>query len=254
MRKIQKILTTLLLTIITLPAMAQGDDFGMWYSIGAEKSFNKKWSLDGGIEFRNRNDLQTADRWKVGVGTTYKIVKGLKASVGYDFLSSNNQEKITFHNDGTVNKWTPSYWSARHRFGASISGSKNFGRVGVQLRERWQYTYRPEVSGKKYDLDEFNPTTGTWNSDPEAVKEKGKNVLRSRLQVSYDFSKVKLSPFVSVELFNAWNIEKVRYNAGLEYKLKKKHVFELSYRYQRVTDDEDEENCHLIGLGYTYKL
>lgn len=254
MRRIRKQLAILLLSCITLPAMAQ-DDFGMWYGIGAEKSLGKKWAVEAEAEFRNRNDLKTADRWKVGASASYKIVKGLKVAAGYDFLYKNNEEKITFHDDGSVNKWTPCYWSPRHRFNASISGSKTFGRLSVQLRERWQYTYRRIAYEKKYDLDKYNTTTGTWNEIPEDVGEKGKNVLRSRLQLSYDIPKSKVDPFVSAELFNAWNIQEVRYIAGVEYKLKKKHVFNLAYRYQRVTaSDSDDDNCHFIGLNYKYKF
>jgi len=235
---------------LMMPLMvnAQSADFGMWYSIGAEKYIDNKWSVEGEAEFRNRNNLKTADRFSVGVDLSYKIAKGLKASAGYSFLYDNNEE-MTYYTDGSYKKWTPSYWGARHRFNVTLTGSLKLDRFKFQLRERWQYTYRPEKTTERYDCADEE-----W--EEKVVRGKGKNVLRSRLQVSYDIRNSKVDPFASVELFNAWNVQKMRYQVGLEYKLKKQHVFELAYRYQTVTDDDDDNEAdrHMIGLSYKYKF
>ena len=228
---------------------AQSDDFGMWYELGVEKKLSQKWSLGLEGEFRTRNNSRTADRWSAGISAEYKIVKGIKASAGYIFLYDNNQEEFDLKSDGfRPNKWTPSYWGVRHRFNLSLSGNVDVGRLNIALRERWQYTYRPEATGKKYDFDEE-----TWKS----VKGKGKNVLRSRLQLSYDIPHWKLDPTASIEMFNdKGGIAKMRYQVGIDYKYKKKHVFGLNYRYQDVNsdDDDNEVNSHLIGLSYKYKF
>ena len=228
---------------------AQSTDFGMWYEVGAEKKLSKKWS--GGVEamFRTRNNMRTADRWSLGLEAEYKIVKKLKASAGYALLRDNNQEEMDLKSDGfRYNKWTPSYWGTRHRFHLDLSGSHDFGRLSLSLRERWQYTYRPEAEGKKYDFDE-----AAWT----AVKGKGKNVLRSRLQLSYDIAQWKFDPFANVEMFNDDSgIQKMRYQVGIDYKYRKQHAFALTYRFQSVnTDDDDHDvNSHLIGLSYKYKF
>ena len=48
----------------------------------------------------------------------------------------------------------------------------------------------------------------------------------------------------------------MRYQAGTDYKIKKRHVLSLTYRYQSVNsnDDDNEANCHMIGLGYKFKF
>ena len=81
-------------------------------------------------------------------------------------------------------------------------------------------------------------------------------MLRSRLQVSYDFPHWKFDPFANVEFFNGKTLEKTRIQAGVEYKYQKKHIFTLTYRYQNVNaeDDDLETNRHLIGIGYKYKF
>lgn len=246
MKRLICVLCTMFGTMLT--AGAQGDDFGMWYEIGAEKKLNKKWSVGLEGELRTRNNTRTMDRWGAGVSAEYKIIKGLKASAGYTFLYDNNKEELTMKSDGLrPNKWMPSYWGSRHRLNVSLTGNVDWGRLNVSLRERWQYTYRPAADGKKYDFDDE-----TWNP----VKGKGKNVLRSRLQLSYDFPNWKFDPYANAEMFNADGIEKMRYQVGVDYKYRKQHVFSLTYRYQTVNgdDDDNEVNSHLIGFGYKFKF
>ncbi|MBQ9671507.1 MAG: DUF2490 domain-containing protein [Prevotella sp.] len=238
-------------------SQAQENDFGMWYELGAEKKLSQKWNVAGEAELRTRNNARTLDRWSAGVSAEYKIAKwqlgasklSLKASGGYTLLYDNNQEELSLKKDGvTANKWTPSYWAARHRFNISLGGTLDWHRLSIGLRERWQYTYRPEAEGKKYDID---------NDEWDSVKGKGKNVLRSRLQASYDFPHWKLDPTASVEMFTAkGGTQKMRYQLGFDYKLQKQHVFSLTYRYQNVFDDDDDQevNSHLIGLSYKYKF
>ena len=230
-------------------SQAQENDFGMWYELGAEKKLSQKWNVAGEAELRTRNNTRTLDRWSVGLNAEYKIIKGLKLSAGYTLLNDNNQEKFTLKSDQLrPNKWTPSYWGVRHRFNVSLSGSLDWNRFKFSLRERWQYTYRPETTGKKYDFDEE-----AWVS----VKGKGKNVLRSRLQVCYDIPHWKFDPTLGVEMFtDKSGIQKMRYQVGTEYKYHKRHIFSLNYRFQNVNenDDDGDSNSHLIGIGYKYKF
>ena len=253
------VLALLLLLSAHADVFAQSTDFGMWYELGAEKKLSKKWSVGLEGEFRTRNNSKTADRWSAGLSAEYKIVKGLKASAGYILLFDNNQEELTFKNN-LPNKWTPSYWGTRHRFNVQLQGSISAGYINLSLRERWQYTYRPEAQDKKYNFkwdEDANDNDYISGYAMESVSGGGRNVLRSRLQASYDKPKCKFEPFANVEMFNAGSgIDKMRYQIGCEYKLKKQHVLSLTYRYQNVSgdDDDNEGNRHLVGLGYKYKF
>ena len=234
-------------TAFMTTAKAQSDDFGMIYEAGAEMKLSRKWNAGMEAEFRTRNNTRTADRFSIGLNTEYKIVKGLKASAGYVLLYDNNKEELEYKRDGITPKWTPSYWGVRHRFNISLSGNKDFGRLNISLRERWQHTYRPEATGKKYDGGDL-----AW----ESIKSKNKNVLRSRLQLSYDIPHWKFDPYVNTELFNSWSLEKIRYQAGVEYKYKKQHVLNISYRFQKVNNDDDDSDSsiHSICIGYKFKF
>ncbi|MDD5869926.1 MAG: DUF2490 domain-containing protein [Bacteroidales bacterium] len=228
---------------------AADNDFGMWYSVSAEKKITKKWSAEIEAEMRTRNDARTWDRWSASASAKYKLTKWLNAEVAYVFLNDNNPEKISYHTNGDYNNWRPSYWGTRHRFNVSLTGKVGFGGFEVSLRERWQYTYRPEATTLRYDFD-----NSEW--EDVAVRGKGSNVLRSRLQVEYNIPKSKVDPHASVELFNAWNVEKVRYTVGADWKIRKKHVIGVNYIYQSINGDDvdNDPNSNIVSLSYKFKF
>ena len=241
----------LLMGVTAMTAMAQSDDFGIWTSVEVQKKIDKKWSVGAEAEMRTRDDAGTIDRWSGGFDVDYKIMKGLKLSAGYSYLYDNNLRQ-TFHSDGTLNK-EAKYWGSRHRFQVSLTGERGFGNFGVSLRERWQYTYRPEQSvSERYDYDDED-----WDGEAKTWRGKGKNVLRSRLQVEYKLKALGLTPYASAEMYNAWSVQKMRYTLGADWKITKQHVVGLYYRYQNVRHDDDfdnEPNRHILGLGYKFKF
>ena len=262
MKKILGFLALMLLPVICFAQNTdEGDDFGTVISLEGEKKIDKKFSVGLEAEMRTRDDVKTVDRWSAGVELDYKLLKWLKASVGYAFLYDNN-ERVSYYdeNDGKVKKGIVAvgspkkcaqYWGVRHRFNVSLTGSKKFGGIELSLRERWQYTYRPEYTVDQrwsyYDED--------WDGEEHVYNGKGKSVLRSRLQAEYKVKNFPANPYASVETFNAWNLEKIRYTAGVDWKINKQNVVGLFYRYQHVHNDSDNEpNRHAIGLSYKLKF
>jgi len=252
-----------LLAVMMVPVagMAQSDDFGTSLSIEGVKKIDNKASVGVEAEMRTRDDVKTVDRWSAGVSFGYKLLPWLKASAGYTFLYDNN-ERISYYNEddgkvqkGIVNVGDPKkrgeYWGVRHRFDVSLTGSYKLGRVEFSLRERWQYTYRPE-----YTVDQrWSYYEEGWDGEEHTYKGKGKNVLRSRLMAEYKIRHFPANPFASVETFNAWNLEKIRFTVGADWKINKKNDLEMFYRYQHVNDDSDmEPNRHVIGLAYKVKF
>lgn len=254
-RMARRLISLVALALLPLGAAAQ-TDFGLWTSIGAEKKLSKKWTIGAEADFRTRNDSKTADRWTFGVEGEYKICRGLKASAGYTLLYDNAPEKITYNssvvNDVVTysyNNWRPSYWRIRHRFQVSLAGSVDAGRWSFSLRERWQYTYRPESTTDRFDWD-----NAWW--EETTVKSKNKNVLRSRIKVDYNIKNCKIDPYASAELFNAWSLEKTRFIVGADWKIKKAHVVGIYYGFQKANDDNDDDDVdsHLLGLSYKFKF
>lgn len=239
----------ILLLIIPYSLFAQTDK-GLELSVEGSHKFTKSLSASIGVELRTCEDFtaMTWDRGSIGVGATYRLGKHLKLSAGYNFLLDQNEEKINLDDDGVPYNWRPSYYGARHRFNAALTGDVDLGRFNVSLRERWQYTYRPEKVCERFDFED-----GEW--EEKTIGSKAKNQLRSRLQVEYNIRKCPLTPFASIEVYNTDMLEKVRYAAGASWKINKKQSLDFFYRYQNVRDaDDDEPSRHTIGASYNIKF
>lgn len=248
--KHSRLLTTQLLTLASMALLAQSEG-GLVVGTEAEKKLGKQWAVGLEAELRTRNDFKTMDRWSVGLGTSYKFNKWLKADAGYTLLNTNFREDISYKASGDYNNWRPSYWGIRHRLHFSLTGTYKFANdLRLSLRERWQYTYRPEQTVTRWDFD------NSWWEDKVRTA-KSKNQLRSRLQLEYDKKKSLLTPYASIELYNAWKTEKIRYTIGTELHPAKNHVLDVFYRYQdtKRTDDSDcDPDMHYIGVGYKFKF
>ena len=251
-----------LFTFLPLLASAQSDDFGLDFTLEAQKKLSKQMNVSLEGELRTRDNTKTVDRWALGLGLDYKLAKWLKASAGYTFLYDNN-ERIAYSDQSDVDdgdfdqvgmpKKRAEYWAPRHRFNVSLTLDKKlFGDFRFSLRERWQYTYRPEHTVN----ERWSYLDNAYDGKSKTYSGKGKNVLRSRLQVEYDKKGLALTPYVNAELFNAWSVQKMRFNVGLDWKLSKHHSLGLFYRYQHVYNDDDdyEPNIHMLGLGYKFKF
>ena len=225
------------------------DDSGLNISAGASHKLSKKATVEAKAEMRTRNDFRTLDRFTIGADGSYKLTRWLKATVGYQLLIDNNREKLTYNPDGNYNNWRPSNWGTRHRLSASLTGSYRLGRFGFSLRERYQFTYRPEHVTERFDFDNLY-----W--EPDTVSHKSANVLRSRLKVDYDIPASKFTPWASVELFNNLALDKTRLSVGVDYTWRKRHDFSLYYRYEHAhnTTANGDGNTHLLGAGYTFKF
>ena len=247
----RSIIMLMLFLLTASGAKAEGDDFGIWSEVNAEKKLSKKWTLEGGVEWRTREDASESDRWSAGLGVDYKLTDWLKASAGYSFLYDNNYKV------NTSGKKYADYWGARHRFNVSLTASQSFGNLNVSLRERWQYTYRPEKTVDRYwtYTDEDDDRYKGEYADEHTYRGKGKNVWRNRLQMKYKVSKM-WRPYVAGETYvGGSGMDKLRLSLGTEIRLSKQHSFDVKYLFQKAYDDDDDEgNKHIIGLGYTYKF
>lgn len=254
----ERIVIILLLAVVGWMPVKSQTEGGLLLSGEVEKKINRQLSASVEADFRTRNDFKTVDRWSGSLGVGYKLTKWLKADAGYTLLYGNNREKIK-----EDSYWRPSYWSLRHRFNVSATvDRKFFGLLQVSLRERWQYTYRPETTTDRYYFADYPSATWTgsmdgWEATEKVRKAKSKNQLRSRLQVEYDKKQAMVKPYASMELYNSLGIEKIRYTVGTGIKLSKQHSLDVYYRYQdqkHVDDSDYDPDMHYLGLGYKFKF
>lgn len=256
-----------------MPSMAQVDiddeisDFGLWTSVGVEKKITKKWGVELEGELRTQDAMKEVSRYSLGISTDYKLTSWLKVDAGYIFLRDYNlsefkADPIAEEDEGWVayqgDLYAP-YWTTRHRANVSLTGSVKLGRFKLSLRERWQYTYRPETEkGHEYHVGycEGVPVEPVIeDKGMKKVKGKGSNVLRSRLQVAYDIKSVPFEPYASCEMYHdGGGLKKTRYTIGGDYKIAKKHTVGLYYRYQDFSGSDEGESTHILGVGYKFKF
>lgn len=241
-----KYLLTALIGLVPLASAAAENEVGLLLNAGVEHKINKKWNIGFDAEMRTRNDFRTMDRVSVGLDASYKICSFLKADAAYTLLIDNNIEKISYEADGELSKWRPSYWGTRQRFSVSLTGSLNLGRFTFSLRERWQYTYRPER-----DIDRYDFIDGRWETNTLATTHK--HVLRSRLKVDFDIPRCKIGPYASVEIFNGWELKETRVMVGAAWKLNKKNSVGLCYRLE-LPNGSSDPNRHFVGANYSFKF
>ena len=249
----EKRLIVLLLALSSAVAYVHAQsESGLIMGVEVDKKVKK---MDVGVEadFRSRNNFKTADRWSIGLNTNYKFTKWLKADAGYSLLNTNFREKITVGTSKT--KWRPSYWGIRHRLHLSLSADyKVWSNLRVSLRERWQYTYRPEQTVDRWKIDE---TLKTKTLDNNYVREgKGKHQLRSRLQLEWDQKRAMLKPYANMEFYNSLSVEKIRYTVGTDFRLGKQHAIDVYYRFQDMknVDEDSDPDMHYLGVGYKFKF
>lgn len=234
---------------LLVPHTVLADDYGLVIDAGVEKKFNKKFTLTGLAEFQSRNTFRTVDRVSVRVGGKYRLNSWLRAEAAYQFIVVNNREHLSYNKDGSYNNWRPSFWGTRHRATAALVASVDLGRFNVSLRERYQYTYRPEATTTRYDFD------NEWFEDC-TVKSKHDHVLRSRVKVQYNIRHCKFTPHVSAEIYTSDVYDKTKLAVGGSYTLKKHHGFVLEYQHELLNRTQHPSSIakqHIVA-GYTYKF
>lgn len=235
----QKHLFTLLAVLLILPSLfpllAQDADNGLWTTVEIKKKFKYGLALSLSEEYKMRENFSNTDKLETTLDLSWKPLSFLKGGISYCRIDYNHP----------ANNTNPlEYWELRHRYIAYLTGSYDFGRFSLSLREKFQQTNRVGIVA---DQNKSNPT----------------NVLRSKLEVDYNIRKSPLTPYASVEIFYAFNepngvqnpastkmVTEIRNSIGLEYAINKKLAIDAGYLYCSETDwDKDVRDANNIKVG-----
>lgn len=223
-------------------AIAGGDDSGYGLTVGGEKKIVKGMKVSAEAEIRTQNGLPDLERWTFDLGLSYRLASWLKSDVGYSFINRYHTSKLTSKGN-TIN----GYWGPRHRYYGGLTGQMEVGRWKLSLRERYQYTYSPLQYVPKYRADGKRLTDEVEGPNHD-------HILRSRLAASYNIRRSKFEPFANIELLSdlsaGLSTDQIRYTIGTDYKLNKREVLTLQWRYKDRAD-QDESNGHLVTFGYS---
>lgn len=122
-----------------------------------------------------------------------------------------------------------------------------------------EYLHRFGLSATvKKKIDRFTPAlrvSYTNYADDDSDDDSDNNFMKYKLSLNYNIKKCKLTPSVGAELFQqlgSSGIYKMRYKAGLDYKLFKNNYLSINYKLDYYI--KEYKNKHIISLGYKLKL
>lgn len=247
--------------LLSLCVHSQGDDLGSQLAVEMVKKLDKHIRLDITVEMRTRDDLSAIDRLSADFGVRWELFPWLQLSGGYVFIGdyckriSHYKERDRDVRKGKAEvgdrKNLREFWRVRNRAYASFTASRQWGHFKLSLRERWQYTYRFQ----RIVEQRYNYVYQKSDNAPHLYKGGAKNVLRSKLEAAYKPQAIPLKPYASVESYNSWELEKIRYTVGAEWKLNKRNSFDAFYRYNYKKNHDDDDPCrHMIGLIWQMKI
>ena len=221
----KKLLVMFVLISTAAFTLAQKKDFGMWYSITAEKEILKDLDLEVDVNLRTNHDLKEIEEGFADFGLGYKFNKHFSAGISYRYTQTREDDE---------------QYHPRHKWFADFRAKTALGDFDISGRLRFQQRY------KTYFEDE---------NDKES-----KEHLRFRIKTAYDIPKFPLNPFVTAELFLPIfddnvdrTVDKQRFTGGFKYNISKKHSVELEYMFQRDFFP-DWTDMNILSVNYSLKL
>ncbi len=215
-RSVNKLsLIQVILLVIGISVSAQEVETDLQTRTSIEFAFEpvKKIKLNIIPELRFDQDF-SLDRYLFEGEVGYKPYKFLSLGASYRFVGNLRQTKDTEYLN-------------RYAFSATLK--KKFMGFEPSLRLRYSNYADEEVSNEEF--------------------------LRYKASVKYDIPKGKLTPFIGVEAFQEMSngqLYKMRYSAGVDYKLFKKNYLGIGYSFNYYL--KEYKNRHIINVGYKIKF
>lgn len=134
---------------------------------------------------------------------------------------------------------------ATYRFGGNLRDNKDteyFNRFAFSATAKKEFKRFESAFRLRYTND----------ADDETGKE---DFLRYKASLNYNIRKSKITPFVGLEAFQRLSdaeLYKMRYTAGIDYKLFKKNYLGISYKFDYY--EKEYKNRHILSVGYKIKF
>ncbi len=221
---IRKICFLFLILSLSFAAFAQDKDFGIWYGISASHKLNKKLELNLSTELRTFRNAAKIDEVYLEGGLEYDFNKYL--AVGGSYRVSKSIEDNN------------SYYF-RHKFLIDLKGKIPAGNFEFSTRLRFQTRTKMYIRNEQDEHPDYNG--------------------RIKLKAVYKTPVFPVNPYIFTELFcpmfsdKTRTVEKIRYSAGLEFKIVKNHSAEIEYIFQRDYLPHISE-INIISLNYNIKF
>lgn len=215
---------------------AQYQDLKGWYNLSFGFDIGKRVDLSIQQEFRFKSDLKKHDSHFTQLELSYRQNKLIRYQVGVRF----NFDKKDY--DFQIKDYD--YYKFGTRIHADIILNQKIKNFKFESRTRVQlYTNKIRERAKVDDA-----------------------LLRERLMIEYKIPKLKLTPYVSAELFledyndltkkMKFGIEPNNYRllTGVTYKYAKKQSIEFFYGYEKQINQVINKRNYIIGISIKFKF
>lgn len=203
---------------------AQENDAQLWTKVTVSKKIGQQSEIQIDACTRFGNNVSNLNTFYFQISDEFKINKWFRIGIAYRYAEKDNLED---------------HYDTRNRINLfAILRKKFLKTVSVQYRTQFQ-----------------SQMTNIYTS------ENGKNItnfFRNKLNLSFDLNK-KYTPYISTELYYRFkfennNFSKVRYVAGIDYELSKKHQIGAYYLIQNDLNVSNPNTSFVTGLSYHFNL
>lgn len=190
-------------------------------------------------------EVENNYQYRFGIDLNWDLVKNLKLSVAPQLRFEDGFQRIQFEAGLRYKTFGFLYWGASFRAEIEPSDVDNepadkYGRYAFNVMARKKFgDFTPSVRVM------YTNYTNESVTDSEFMRYKG--------AVKYDIPKCKITPFVSVEAFQAMDenmLHKMRYSTGFDLKVKKGRYLNVGYMFDYFI--LDYKNRHIFELGYSF--
>lgn len=216
------LLTILLLSVIMKPASGQTSDFATWTKLRISTKIVSNLEFELTQEFRLENNSSQFDEIFTNLSLAYSPFKFLELAGSYRYLQHRRKS---------------GEWIVLHRFHFDLNLKAEIKRFEPEYRLR--YVSYPKFANEN--------KTGIF-------------VIRHKVELYYDIRNFKLNPYISSELFHAFEddgnneIVQVRYTVGAKYRLNKYHRVGAFFRYEQEYNIKNPDTTYILGLSYRWNL
>jgi hypothetical protein len=224
MTMIRRIFLLLVLVIHADVICGQETDYGIWGGVSGTYEFIKNFEAELKIGFKAEDKLSVMDQYYAEGGLSYKITKWLDAGASLKLFQK-------YEDDGA--------YHLRDKISAWVKGSADIGRIELSFRSMYQRSTRQYIE-----------------KDNDLIPE---HYTRFRLKAEYDIPNSPLKPFIMAEPYiplkegDGFEVNKVRYSAGLEFKISKKSAIEAGWLMETFKK-KSAGDLHVLDLEYKIKF
>lgn len=214
----------IVLLVFVCTSSAQTEDARAWGKLSVEKKLSRHYSLEVSGGFRIGQNYSRLETYYLDAGINYRLNKHWSCELHYRY--------------------------SERRLKTDLFDTRNRGYFGVEYKTKWW-----DVLITKFYVRYQRQYTNLFTSEDGLNPS---DYIRSRFTVKYDLNK-RYMPYVSTELFyqmkyNKSEFNRVRYEAGISYKINKRHSFDAFCMLQREFNEPNPAHSFITGLYYKINI